>query len=128
MPTPNKQEKPLLVVSQDETWLRECAQAMRIPLDAVHHATEGTSALKALRSNQFSLIAVDNSFPENDIGPIEFCLYVRDLASNNPMLLVGSVEPPQLFALREYLNIDHIGPKGEIPEILKNKAKLRSDS
>ena len=107
------------MVSQDENWLRECAAAAGISPNHVDHATNGVNALKALRANQYDLNTVDDSITDDDIGAVEFCLNIRDLANNQPTVIVGGVDSPQISALKSYLGVEYIGPKEKVPEILQ---------
>lgn len=77
----------VLVVTSDERWRDSCTQAFRAEGCEVNTVPGGLQALDVLQRNLFDIVVTDDSY--SNMGPIEFLFNVRDLASNEPFILLG---------------------------------------
>ncbi len=102
----------VLVVTADEQWQGRCAQAFLDRACQVIKARSGLQALVSLRKSSFDIVIADDSC--FDMEPIEFTLNVRELAVNEPMLLLGGRELERFAYVWRRWQVFFAGPKEDL--------------
>jgi DNA-binding NtrC family response regulator len=77
----------VLVVTDDEPWKNLCVTAFVGDKCDVETAENAFDALDSLRGLFRDIVVADDSCP--DMEPMEFMFNVRDMTSNDPVILLG---------------------------------------
>lgn len=112
-----------LVATADLGWRERCARAFLGEGWDVHTTSEGEQVLNLLRRHMYDLVVVDESF--SDMGLVEFSMNVRDIASNQPMTLIGGNNVSKFQHVWRHCNVFFAGPKDQVLEIIKQSMPHR---
>ena len=106
----------VLVATADADWQRQCEIVLVKRGCLVHTACDGFEALGMLCRHVYDCVVVDDSL--SDVGPIELSLNVRDLAPNEPLMLVGGDDLTRFGRVWRLCNVYYAGPKAQVLEAI----------
>lgn len=106
----------VLVVTADDRWKDSCTRAFIRKGCVVTTVKDGQQALDILQRHSFDIVADDDSYP--DMGPLEFTFNVRDVAANEPVILLGGTDLEQFEYVWTRWKVFFAGPKQEVIAII----------
>ena len=106
-----------LVASSDQRWRAKYVNALLNAGCDVHTATDGFQGLNLLRCQVYDLVLMDDSV--NDLEPVEFSFNVREVAANNPVLMVAGNDVGRFGRAWSRCNVFFAGAKPQVLNLIQ---------
>jgi len=103
-----------LIASGDPGWERRCAEFFLGSGIDVHTASRGQIAIDLMHKHTYDYIVVDDSL--EDMSVLELSLYVPELATNDPVLVVAC---PDVALFKNVWKRCHAQIAGTRPRVLE---------